>query len=73
MGQQAWLCSYFVCDFFGENQGFCSYEIVLIKKQGKEYGCYVQTIVWRGSDILFPCKYETLEKIGYVVFYTVFN
>ena len=23
---------------------------------------YVRTIVWRSSDIHFPCKYETLEK-----------
>ena len=37
------------------------------------YGCYVQTIVWHGSDICFPCKYETLEKIEYVIYCTVFN
>ena len=37
------------------------------------YGCFVQTIVWRDFDIRFSCKYEMLEKIEYVRFYTVFN
>ena len=27
------------------------------------YGCYVQTVFWRGFDIPFPCEYEMLEKI----------
>ena len=74
MGQQTWLCSYFVFNFWGAKiKAFRSYKIVLIKK--KKYGCYVQFILWRGSDIRFDIrfKYETLEKIGYVVFYTVFN
>ena len=33
VGLQAWLCSYFVLNFFLQNQGFCSYKIVLIKKR----------------------------------------
>ena len=52
---------------------FCSYKIVLKKKKKKMYGCYVQTIAWRGSDARFPCKYETLENIGYVIFCTGFS
>ena len=51
---------------------FCSYKIVH-KKKKKMYGCYVQTIAWRGSDARFPCKYETLENIGYVIFCTGFS
>ena len=35
------------------------------------YDCNMQIIVWRGSGIRFPCKYETPEKIGYVMCYTV--
>ena len=35
--------------------------------------CNVQIIVWLGSGIRFPCKYETPEKIGYVMCYTVLN
>ena len=33
----------------------------------------MQIIVGRGSGIRYPCKYETTEKIGYVMCYTVFN
>ena len=34
-GQQAWLCSYLVLNFFCQNQGFCSYKIILIKKESQ--------------------------------------
>ena len=51
--------------FFGQNQGFCSYKIVLIKTGKRVWLLY--------TNILFSCKYETLEKIGYVIFYTDFN
>ena len=37
------------------------------------YDCYVRTIVRGGSDICFPNNFETLEKIGYVMFYIVFK
>ena len=33
-GQQAWRCSYLACSYiFYQNQGFCSYKIVLTKKE----------------------------------------
>ena len=50
---------------------FC-FKLFFAKNQGV-YECYVQTIVWRGSVIRFACKYETLEKIGYVILHIVFN
>ena len=36
------------------------------------YDCYVQTIIWHGPNIRFPCKYEEFEKVEYVIFDTVF-
>ena len=33
VGQQAWLCFYLFLKFFYQNQGFCSYKIVLIRKE----------------------------------------
>lgn len=35
--------------------------------------CYVRTIFWRGSNIRLPYTPETLEHIGYVIFYAVPN
>ena len=57
--------------FFFAKNGFCSYKMFFIKKG--VYDCNVQIIVWRGSGIRFPCKYETPEKIGYVMRYTVLH
>ena len=37
------------------------------------YDCHVQTMIWGGSDIRFPCKYEEFEKAEYVIFDMVFN
>ena len=33
VGQQAWLFSWLALNFFCQNQGFCSYEIVFTKKR----------------------------------------
>ena len=65
------FCFSFSFFFFFQNQGFCSYKMFFYKKG--VYDCNVQIIVWRGSGIRFPCKYETPEKIGYVMCYTVLN
>ena len=61
----------FCSSFFFQSQGFCLYKMFFIKKG--VYDCNVQIIVWLGSGIRFPCKYETPEKIGYVMCYTVLN
>ena len=62
--------SFFFCCC--QNQGFCSYKMFFFIKKGM-YDCNVQIIVWCGSGIRFPCKYETPEKIAYVMCYTVLN
>ena len=56
----------------GQNQGFCSYKIVLIKNREKSVA--VMYKLSSGVVLIFFSfvKYETLEKIGYVIFYTVF-
>ena len=56
----------------GQNQGFCSYKIVLIKNREKSMG-----VIYRLSPgvvlIFFSfVKKEILEKIRYVIFFTVF-
>ena len=51
---------------------FCSYTIVLIKN--REKSMTVMCKLSSGVILIFFSfvKYETLEKIGYVIFYTVF-
>ena len=73
MGQQGWLCSYLVFFIFWPKSWLFVRIKLFLKKKKKMYGCYVQTIAWRGSDARFPCKYETLENIGYVIFCTGFS
>ena len=75
MRQQVWLCFYLVFHFFfvvAKIKVFVRIKCFFFIKKGM-YDCNVQIIVWRGSGIRFPCKYETPEKIAYVMCYTVLN
>ena len=55
--------------FFPKINAFCSYKIVLITKS---VWLFCTNYRLTCSDIRFPCKCETHEKIGCVIFYTVF-
>ena len=58
VGKQVWLFLSFFLIFFFQNQGYSSYEIVLIQKK---------------ECIFFPCKYEEFVQVAYVVLDTFFN
>ena len=47
--------------------------IVIVSFCILRYDCDVRTMIWRGSNIRFPSKYEEFAKVEYLIFDMVFN